>query len=400
MRKNILIVYPGPIFPIDMGSKVRVYNMIKGLSQDHNVDVIAKVNKEHLSFSNINHIKNICNNYYPILSPNKKNLFLKVFYKITYRLSCLPSSLFYSAISSYIKDVSRIANKKIYDIIICEYWYSCTFYRKLDYRPFFVLDTHDINFEKFEKNVSKNNKSCTKVKKYKNLELKYTSFNDLIISISQYDHDFFSSYFPLKKHIKICIGQDLSIFLNNDYKNFKKDNIILFYGNMRGKQNIDAFYRLYNQILPKILSKIPEVKLIVLGADPPEDIKKKHNGGNIIITGYVDSLQEWIARSTIMILPLDLGGGFRTRVVEVMAMGVPVIGTNNALNSIEMVSGEHGYITDNDEEIANYAVSLMKNNKLRKEMSVSCQNFVKERYTIEATYGKLSEYLSKINHKC
>ena len=53
-----------------------------------------------------------------------------------------------------------------------------------------------------------------------------------------------------------------------------------------------------------------------------------------------------------MILPMSIAGGFRTRVVEVMAMGVPVIGTHNALDCLEMENGIHGFITDNDSEMA------------------------------------------------
>ena len=73
-------------------------------------------------------------------------------------------------------------------------------------------------------------------------------------------------------------------------------------------------------------------------------------------------------------------------------MGVPVIGTHNALDSIEMTSGVHGYVTDSDHEMAERAVQLLNDSGLKRYMSEKCRKFVAEKYSIEATYGKLSRY--------
>lgn len=399
MRKKILIICPGPIYPIKMGSQVRMFDIVKSLSQDHEIDVIAKVpGKEYLSSEYTEPIKRICNEYYPVVAPNKENIIKRSFYKINFwfenRIRLTPANLFYFSNTGLAKKIAEIANSKKYDIINCEYWYSCAVYQHLTYRPYFALDTHDINFEKHEmgqryKNQWRQNRR--KIEKYKSLELEHTGLNDLIISVSESDCEYFKGVFPEKSHIKIPIGQDLSTYLNYSLPS-DDDKNILFYGSMGSAQNVKAFFRLFNDIFPGIKSKIPDAKLIVLGANPSAEIKKLHDGKNICVLGYVEDIREWISKAKIMILPLDIAGGFRTRVVEVMAMGVPVIGTHNALDSIEMTSGVHGYVTESDDEMAEQAVLLLNDSGLRRHMSEECRKFVAEKYTIDATYGKLSKY--------
>jgi glycosyltransferase involved in cell wall biosynthesis len=95
-----------------------------------------------------------------------------------------------------------------------------------------------------------------------------------------------------------------------------------------------------------------------------------------------------------MILPLSLSGGFRSRIVEVMAMGVPVVGTHNALDSVGMTDGVHGFISDDDTAIAGHAVRVITDARLRRRMSRQCVRFVSEEYTIEKTYGRLARHYS------
>lgn len=403
-KKKILVVCPDPIYPIKMGSQVRMFNLVKGLSKEHIVDVVAKIpSKSYFASEYLNKIKEISNDYYPILAPNKENNLKRVYYKIKYifnnKIRLTPSSLFYNSIPALQQKVSQVANSKRYDIINCEFWYSCSFLKRLSYRPYLAVDTHDVSFEKFEKTLKLKKELMTshkKLEKFKELELKYTGLNDLIISVSEYDYKFFKSYFPHKAHIKIPIGQDLNKYIN--YKSeLENKNKILFYGCMskQSLQNMDAFWTLYCNIFPQIKKRIKNCQLFVVGANPPKEIRKLANN-DVIITGFVESIEKVISQTSVFILPLRAGGGFRTRVVETMALGVPIIGTHNALDNIELEHGIHGYIADSNDEMAEYAIKLLNNSNLRTQMGKACRKFVAKKYSIESTYGKLSSYYSEL----
>ena len=402
-RKKILIINPGALFPKVMAFQDRVINMTKCLNEKHNVDIICLYTTVKERKYNQEYLAEICNRFYLIKKPN--NTFIKrklwgILIFILHKVTLIPKEMIYPNWPSVRKNILNIIRKNQYDIIQIETWWQCPLFNYVSGDVLKVIDTHDVMYEKreCERQYLKNNRLTKRDKrflnKYKELELKNTSMADTIISISPLDETVFKEYFPKKHHLMIPIGQDLAHFLN--YPNINTNKTILFYGSMGGEQNIIAFWRLYNNILPEIKKEIPEVKLIVLGANPPKKIKNLDNGISIIITGYVEDVREYISKSSVMILPLETGGGFRSRIVEVIATGIPVIGTHNALDNTEMLNGIHGFITDSDKKMAKYAIKLLNDFKLRNQMSEECRKFVSEKYTIEATYGKLSKYYSEL----
>ena len=115
------------------------------------------------------------------------------------------------------------------------------------------------------------------------------------------------------------------------------------------------------------------------------------------MTGFVEDVRPYIASAAVMVLPLDVAAGFRSRIVDVMAMGVPVIGTRHTLHSIDMESGVHGYISDSDEQLADQTIAVLKRPELREQLSDHCVRLASTRYTIDATFGALSRYYLERN---
>jgi len=402
MPKKILIINPGNLFPMVMAFQDRVINLVKCLNEKHQVDIISLYVSEKERKLTEEGLKNICNNFYQIRKPNYNFFLKKIFGLLIHILSYItlkPVELFYPNWPSVRKKILKIIKKNNYDIIQIEAWWQCSLFKHVSEKTLKVIDTHDIMYEKrvLEKRYRSkgilSKKDKTFLEKYKKLELKNTGLADLIISISNYDSTVFNNYFPDKQHILIPIGQNIKQF--NNYPKKDDGKTILFYGSMGGEQNIIAFWRLYNKIYPKIKKEIPEIKLIVLGANPPINIKDLDNGDSIIITDYVKDLREYIAKSSLMILPLVISGGFRSRIVEVMAMGVPVIGTHNALDGIGLSNSENCIIEDNNEVLASKAVDLLSNNYKLNKLSHKSQKFAIGNYSLEKTYGKLAEYYEK-----
>jgi glycosyltransferase involved in cell wall biosynthesis len=107
----------------------------------------------------------------------------------------------------------------------------------------------------------------------------------------------------------------------------------------------------------------------------------------------VEDVRPWLSKAWLNIIPLELSSGFRGRVIELMAMGIPVVGTHNALESIGLENGKNGFISDSDDEITSFCLNLLTNHILRNEISLNARDFVKKNYSLESTFGKLNEYL-------
>ena len=154
-----------------------------------------------------------------------------------------------------------------------------------------------------------------------------------------------------------------------------------------------ALKRILNKIYPGILKLHPKVKLIIAGSYPPLDLLNKYNYPDVVITGFIEDIKPIIGKWTM--LPLETGAGFRGRLVEVMALGVPVIGTHNGIQSIGIQDGVQGYFAESDEEIIQKAIMVINNPELRQKLSEQCRKLVQERYTLEATFGKMEASLNR-----
>jgi len=402
-RKKILIINPGTLFPKVMAFQDRVINIIKCLNENHLVDVISLYTKEEEKELSERNLKNICNRYYLIRKPNH-SFFRKKIYgfivKVIQLITFKPFETFYPNWFNIKKEIYSIIKRTKYDVIQIEAWWQCSIFKNIPYNTLKVIDTHDVMYEKRELEYKHKYKDKISIygrlylKEYKRRELYNTSLADLIISISKPDLDVLKKHFPEKEHLMVPLGQELSAFI--DYPKNSNGRTVLFYGSLGGKQNIVAFWRLYKSILPKIKNKLESIKLIILGANPTNDIKELHNGEDVIVTGYVNDVREYISQSDIMILPLEISGGFRGRIIEVMGMGVPILGTHNALDCMGMNNDEHGYISDNDDEISSYAINLLKDKKKYNDMGMKCKDFVKKHYSFESTYYKLAKYYNNI----
>jgi glycosyltransferase involved in cell wall biosynthesis len=401
MKKKILIFYSISPFPKIMASQDRVIKMLQRLAEDHIVDFAFIYRDQFQLKSTLANLKLTCRKVFPIkaLNPIDSQLKRKYYAVISriYEFIFLHSrEFYYLSRSKYQKILIDIVNKNDYDIVQVEFWYAGQVFKYFPSSIFKVIDTHMIAFEEkqlyFKKKYGNNIPFRKKLflKRIKKMETEMLDLADMNIAISSSDLQELSKNCPGKTSILIPMGQDI-----DSSKNFKVkpiENTILFYGSMGGKQNIFAFFRFWNNIYPIIIQKIPSTKLLVVGNNPPESIKSLANGKSIIVTGFVDDIREHLARAGVMVLPLEVGVGFRSRVIEAMSLGIPVVGTHNALDCLEMTHGVHGYISDSNQEIADYLITILLNSNIRNSMSAACKAFVVEKYDIESTYGKLAKY--------
>ncbi|MCP5101843.1 MAG: glycosyltransferase [bacterium] len=407
-RKKILVINPATLFPVTMMSQVRTLNLIKRFCKDHQVDVATFYrNERHLALSREGFAEIGCG-YHPIepLNPSR-HYFRRKYYGIkslaAYYLEGKGRFNFYLINKKITRQLIELVNRNLYDIVQVEYCYLAHIFHLLPPGIFKVLDTHEMMEEKKEAYLNTTDPrkiSSFKKREYDNdikLQYRHIGDSDLVITISRKGSEIMEKISPASNCLLIPIGQDIAHF--SEYKTAPGQNTLLFFGGMGSEQNIRAFFRLWDGILPLIKKKIPGIKLLVVGSHPPEKIKRLHNGKDVIVTGYVEDPREYLAKANVKIIPLDIGHGFRGRIVEVMAMGIPVIGTHNALDCIEMTHGGHGFITDSNGEMADHAVRLLQNPEQRDKMSKECVQFAAEKYSNEATAGKLSTYYKNLETK-
>jgi|GEM_PF-2286535 len=400
--KKILLIHLESLFPKVMASQERVYRIAERLAKEHMVDVATTVRDDVELNESKKHLSAVCRHFYPIEPINpmgsqwkRKTRRIEYFLK-----NCFlhhPYHYFYGGHHRVMAQLANIIKRNRYDIVQAEYWYMAKIFGFIDPGIFKVIDTHDVLFDKKRQQIFQRYSQHlpffkrSEVDVYRELEIQHLKLADMIISISSADQRMLTDLHLGNQNLLMPIGQDIDYF-KVDTTIGKKDNIVLFYGSMGGQENIDGFFRLWNQIMPLLKRRVPNVKLLVVGANPPETIKALHNGEDVVVTGFVDDVRAYLSRAKVALIPLDVAAGFRGRAVEIMSMEVPVVGTHRALDCLQIQHGVHGFISDSNADMAEYAADLLLDDKWSADMGASARRLVADRYSIEGTIGKLSEY--------
>ncbi len=155
-----------------------------------------------------------------------------------------------------------------------------------------------------------------------------------------------------------------------------------FLGNYPHNPNRDAVIYFLTDIWPQIKNYIQGIKFYVIGRGPTDDILAiAKKDPDIFITGEVDDVREYLKRLKVFVAPIRLGRGFRGKILEAMAMGIPVVTTRLGAEGMPVHEGENIMFAENPEEFTRKTVELFNNEKLYQSISLNARSLVKERFS-------------------
>lgn len=220
-----------------------------------------------------------------------------------------------------------------------------------DNKIFFICDSQIKlidSYIKNEKNYIK--KLILKYKKfvYKNMINKnYKNFGK-ILYISEVDLQYDKKVFPhLENMFFINNGVDTDYFHPRSSPYYEYD--LIFLGNFSYRPNYEAAKFIVEDLVPKLKVKNPSIKCILVGKNPPEDLKK-YASDNIIITGFVEDTRPYIDASRIFISPLFSGAGMKNKILEAMAMNKIIVGTEISFEGISFASNGNFLVNSCDKK--------------------------------------------------
>jgi glycosyltransferase involved in cell wall biosynthesis len=159
-------------------------------------------------------------------------------------------------------------------------------------------------------------------------------------------------------------------------------NKIVFVGNMRTLQNQDAVMYFVYEIFPLIKKVQPGAVFHIVGAEPPQIIRNMDDAKNIIVSGFVNSVEEEIKNAAVAVAPVRIAAGIQNKVLISMACGLPVVLTSLIASAIpELKSGTNCLIADTSRTISDAVVLLLKNAECRNAIAKNGYNLMKRAYS-------------------
>lgn len=159
-------------------------------------------------------------------------------------------------------------------------------------------------------------------------------------------------------------GVDLDTFSVGEGHDYNLENILLFTGNMDYAPNVDAVIYFTREIWPVLKRLHPELKFIIAGQRPVIAVQKLA-GDDIKVTGFIPKLQEMYSNATILVAPLRFGAGTQNKVLEAMAMGLPVVCTKIGFEGLGIESGEGVLLGKDDQQFIAHTSKLLLDSEYR-----------------------------------
>src|SRR5207253_8622584 len=109
------------------------------------------------------------------------------------------------------------------------------------------------------------------------------------------------------------------------------------------------------------------------------------------VTGSVDDVRPYYREAVAAVVPLNVGGGSRLKVLEAMAAGVPVVSTTLGAEGLDVRDGENILLADSREQLAERIISVIENPELRERLIAGGKTLVDERYDWSSLGERLAE---------
>jgi hypothetical protein len=382
--KKILFISTRFPFPLDGGAKVRSFDILKSLSKKNKIELVCLGKKNEKHKKNLPFCRNI-----KVFNINFFNKIINTIFSI-FKFEPLQNGFCLSnEMKNYINSVEHN-----YDSIICHLLRSSQ-YLPDKFKKKKILEMSDLQSFAYQKLVDQlSNINPLKylyiyenfmVKKY---EKKIFKNFDKIVFIS--DKDATEAKKNIFKKNKVCVVEiGPKKFLSNQFKYKKKNNKIIFIGNINFFPNILACVDFAKNALVKINLKYPKVKFHVIGniGYLHKIFLRKYK--NVVVHGRVNNLKKIIPGSICALCNVKVSTGFQNKIITYMSYGIPTILSKYSFINTKFKKNKEVLTFQNDQELIKKVFNLIENKKISERLSNNVQIFMEKKYNAEK---KLSKY--------
>jgi glycosyltransferase involved in cell wall biosynthesis len=166
---------------------------------------------------------------------------------------------------------------------------------------------------------------------------------------------------------------------------------MLFVGSFRHDPNRVAMDWFARHVLPLILARQPQARLVLAGSDPPPAHAYADLAANLEMLGYVDDVRGPLSRYAVFVCPILSGSGVRVKLLEAFAAGIPVVSTAVGAEGLAVEDGEICRLADTPEGFAERVLALWDNPEEAARMARRARAEVEAHWDMPAITGKLVE---------
>jgi glycosyltransferase involved in cell wall biosynthesis len=384
VRPKLLFVSPRFLFPMDQGGKIRSGNILRGMANGaFDVTLASPAPSDLDRFRS--ELDAACDRFlsWPEHTPSRIERIISL-------ARAVPVAVASDRSNPGSACIQRALRAKP-DVVVVDFPHAGVLVPgRIDAAS--VLFTHNVEAEIFERHAARTKGLWRMIwadqsRKMARFEGDTLRGFDTIIAVSKRDADVLSKRYSLARVAAIDTGVDLEFFTpsasDNEADPGPDGGTLVFTATMSWPANVEGIDFLLDEVWPTLIAARPRIKAVIIGRNPPASLadKIRQRGLNVCLTGFVDDIRPYVARSHVYVIPLFVGSGTRIKAFEAMAMGRPVVSTSLGIEGLDVTSGEHFLRADNARDFTNAILALLSDSALRNRIAGAARDLMDRRFS-------------------
>jgi hypothetical protein len=382
---RIALFTPYLPYPPDNGGKIRSFYLLRALTERFDVDLYTPYYGTGPSEDHVEALGAYCRRVVPmrLVRPWRfRN-------RIKHALSPLPRAVHYFHTADSLKQAGQCLQEEEYDAIIAD---------EICMTPYAELRADVPRLVTRQKVDSAHYREVARARPWgiekaldfieaaqlKSYCKKKMSIYQAYLACSENDAAQISANSPGVPALVIPNGADLSKFVPSGGPRAEEPTL-LYVGSMNYYPNIDAMQFFFEKAYDRIAQAMPDIQVQIVGHKPPSKILKLARQPGVKVTGTVPNVWPFYDKATVFFVPLRLGSGTRLKIVEAMAMGLPVVSTSVGAEGLDIAHGENILIADDADSFSDYILALLADPDLRARIAAGGQQLAQRYDWMEIT---------------
>ena len=161
--------------------------------------------------------------------------------------------------------------------------------------------------------------------------------------------------------------------------------------------NIQGAEWFIDEVLPHIQAEAPDAHFVLVGANPPESLRRRAGPG-LTVTGRVEDVRPYLAHAAVAVAPLRIARGVQNKVLEAMAMGRPVVASEPASRALAAAPGQELLVEDAPQRFADAVLRALEP-ALADRLGRAGRAYVERHHCWAATLSRLDALLESGERK-
>lgn len=372
-KRKLLVLTPRFPYPVIGGDKLRIYHLCKILSKYYQLTLLSLCEKqEEMDFiipsdQVFFHVERV------FLPPWRSyfNTFLALLTNIPLQVAYYRSKKFSMMIERLLPEHDGVLSH----LIRCgDYVHKVDIPKILE-----MTDAISLNYERMKqlKGVGGIKGLIYRLEANRLLTYERSVVNDFDLSVlvSATDKEFLFGK-NARENVLVCSnGVDLTGLPYSPP--VIESKVIVFIGNMRTVQNLDACHYFCEDVLP-LLRQRGDYRFRIVGAMSTELAEQFRHYEGVEVTGRVESIAEVVTDAAIGVCPMRIGAGVQNKVLEYMALGLPTVTTTLGYEGIHAQPDKDLLIADTPQAFVQQIEKLISNPDDAITMAQQARQFVEE----------------------